>query len=59
MISPAMLQKLSEDVKNTFNMISIDGDTSTNDMVAILANGMTGNPEIVCKGRDFETFKRR
>lgn len=58
-ISPAMLQKaLSEDVNNTFNMISIDGDTSTNDMVAILANGMAGNPEIVCKGKDFETFKK-
>ncbi|HOA84691.1 MAG: bifunctional glutamate N-acetyltransferase/amino-acid acetyltransferase ArgJ [Clostridiales bacterium] len=58
-ISPAMLQiALSEDIKNTFNMISIDGDTSTNDMVAILANGMAGNHEIVGEGEDFETFKK-
>ena len=43
-ISPAMLQKaVSADVQNTFNMVSIDGDTSTNDMVAVLANGMAGN----------------
>ncbi|MBQ9515344.1 MAG: bifunctional ornithine acetyltransferase/N-acetylglutamate synthase, partial [Ruminococcus sp.] len=44
-IAPALLQKaLSGDIRNTFNMISIDGDTSTNDMVVILANGMAGNP---------------
>ncbi|PKM62581.1 MAG: arginine biosynthesis protein ArgJ, partial [Firmicutes bacterium HGW-Firmicutes-21] len=43
-ISPALLQKaLSEDTENSFNMISIDGDTSTNDMACILANGMAGN----------------
>ena len=44
-ISPAMLQKaLSSDIKDTFNMVSVDGDTSTNDMVTVLANGMAGNP---------------
>ena len=43
-ISPKMLQKaLSSDIQNTFNMISIDGDTSTNDMVTVLANGMAEN----------------
>ena len=46
-ISKEMLQKaLSEDIEDTFNMISIDGDTSTNDMVSILANGQSGNIEI-------------
>ena len=46
-ISPAMLQKaLSADVKNSFNMVSVDGDTSTNDMLLILANGQAGNLEI-------------
>ncbi len=56
-ISPAMLQKaLSTDVADTFNMISIDGDTSTNDMVTVLANGMAGNREIVSAGEDFSLF---
>ncbi|MBS7263469.1 MAG: bifunctional glutamate N-acetyltransferase/amino-acid acetyltransferase ArgJ, partial [Eubacteriales bacterium] len=56
-VSPAMLQKaLSTDVEKTFNMISVDGDTSTNDMVAVLANGMAGNAEIASEGADFETF---
>ena len=46
-ISPAMLKKaLSTDIANTFNMVSVDGDTSTNDMVTVLANGMAGNAEI-------------
>ena len=46
-ISPEMLQKaLSEDVKDTFNQISVDGDTSTNDTVAVMANGLAGNDEI-------------
>ena len=58
-ISPAMLQKaLSEDITKTFNMISIDGDTSTNDMVTVLANGMAGNPEIVSEGEDFDAFMK-
>lgn len=56
-ISPAMLQKaLSGDIQNTFNMISIDGDTSTNDMVTVLANGLAGNAEITSEGEDFTTF---
>ncbi len=56
-ISSAMLQKaLSTDIANTFNMISIDGDTSTNDMVSILANGMAGNPTIAEEGADFDAF---
>ncbi|MCR5307525.1 MAG: bifunctional glutamate N-acetyltransferase/amino-acid acetyltransferase ArgJ [bacterium] len=46
-ISPKLLQKtLSEDILDTFNMVSVDGDTSTNDMVTVLANGMAGNKEI-------------
>ena len=56
-ISPAMLQKaLSGDIANTFNMLSIDGDTSTNDMVTILANGLAGNPEVTEEGADFTAF---
>ncbi len=56
-ISAAMLQKaLSTDVQETFNMTSVDGDTSTNDMVVILANGQAGNAEIHAEGQDFETF---
>ncbi len=58
-ISPEMLKlALSSDIKNTFNMISIDGDTSTNDMVSILANGMAGNPEIASEGADFVEFMK-
>ncbi len=46
-ISPKLLQKtLSEDILDTFNMVSVDGDTSTNDMVTVLANGMAGNKEV-------------
>ena len=56
-ISPAMLSKaLQGDVQNTFNMISVDGDTSTNDMVCILANGLAGNAEITAEGEDFSAF---
>ncbi|HBD86233.1 MAG TPA: arginine biosynthesis protein ArgJ [Clostridiales bacterium] len=58
-ISPAMLQKaLSSDVRKSFNMVSIDGDTSTNDMVSILANGLAGNPEITGDGPDFAEFMK-
>ena len=58
-ISPDMLQKaLSSDIQNTFNMVSVDGDTSTNDMVCVLANGMAENSEITCDGEDFETFMK-
>ncbi|MBQ9635136.1 MAG: bifunctional ornithine acetyltransferase/N-acetylglutamate synthase [Acidaminococcaceae bacterium] len=56
-ISAGMLQKaLSHDVQKTFNMLSVDGDTSTNDMVAILANGLAGNQEIAEEGADFDIF---
>jgi len=56
-ISPAMLQKaLSNDIAATFNMLSVDGDTSTNDMVTVLANGLAGNPEITEEGEDFAVF---
>ncbi len=58
-ISPTMLQKaLSADIQNTFNMVSVDGDTSTNDMVTILANGMAGNEEITEEGEDFTSFMK-
>ncbi len=57
-ISSAMLQKaLSKDVETSFNMVSVDGDTSTNDMVCVLANGLAGNPLIDSEGEDFEAFK--
>ncbi|MBO5462845.1 MAG: bifunctional ornithine acetyltransferase/N-acetylglutamate synthase [Clostridia bacterium] len=58
-ISPEMLQKaLSSDIQNTFNMVSVDGDTSTNDMVSVLANGMAGNKEITAEGEDFDAFMK-
>ena len=56
-ISAQMLQKaLSTDIQNTFNMVSVDGDTSTNDMVTILANGMAGNKEITEENKAYKTF---
>ncbi len=56
-ISTLMLQQaLSGDIQNTFNMISVDGDTSTNDMVTILANGMAENLEITEADGDFKIF---
>ena len=56
-IAPAMLKKaLSTDIRSTFNMVSIDGDTSTNDMVTILANGAAGNTPITEEGADFAEF---
>ena len=56
-ISPEMLNKaLSSDIANTFNMLSVDGDTSTNDMVSVLANGLAGNPQITAEGEDFDVF---
>ena len=58
-ISSEMLKKaLSEDIKNTFNMVSVDGDTSTNDMVAVLANGMAGNTPIKADDKNFEIFMK-
>ncbi len=56
-ISPAMLQKaLQADIKDTFNMVSVDGDTSTNDMVTVLANGLAGNAVITTEDEDFASF---
>ena len=56
-ISKETLQKaLSGDVEDTYNMISVDGDTSTNDTVLLLANGMAENPEIADKTEDFRKF---
>ena len=56
-ISKEMLQKaLSDDIKDTFNMVSVDGDTSTNDTVLLLANGEAGNEEITCDNDDYKTF---
>ncbi len=58
-ISKSALQKaLSDDVADTYNMISVDGDTSTNDTVLVLANGMAGNEEIVEGTEDYEKFAR-
>lgn len=56
-VSSGMLKKaLSEDVEDSFNMISVDGDTSTNDMVCILANGTAGNKEITAEDSDYRAF---
>lgn len=58
-ISSDMLSKaLSSDIQNTFNMVSVDGDTSTNDMVTVLANGMAGNEEITAEGADYQKFMK-
>ena len=58
-IAPEMIKKaLSADIRNTFNMVSVDGDTSTNDMVAIMANGMAGNDVITSEGADFDAFMK-
>lgn len=56
-ISPAMLSKaLGDDVPGSFNMVTVDGDTSTNDMVSVMANGLAGNPEITAEGADYDAF---
>ncbi|MCC8126784.1 MAG: bifunctional glutamate N-acetyltransferase/amino-acid acetyltransferase ArgJ [Clostridiales bacterium] len=58
-IAKELLQEaVSEDVKDTYNMISVDGDTSTNDTLLVLANGLAGNPEITEKNEDYENFRR-
>ena len=58
-ISKEALQKaLSEDVVDTYNMISVDGDTSTNDTALLLANGMAENPEIVYGTAEYDEFKK-
>ena len=57
-ISKAMLQEaLSESIQKSYNMISVDGDTSTNDMVIILANAAAGNKSIETKGASYDAFK--
>ena len=57
-ITKEALQKaLSEDVEDTYNMISVDGDTSTNDTAILLANGLVGNQEITYASPEYETFK--
>ena len=58
-ISPAMLkQALSEVVQDTFNMVSVDGDTSTNDMLSIMANGAAQNEAITCANEAYQLFKK-
>lgn len=58
-VSSEMLQKaLSHDVQKTFNMMSVDGDTSTNDTVVIMANGLAGNEEISSEGEAFNSFMK-
>lgn len=57
-IDQKLLQKaLSESIIHTYNMVSVDGDTSTNDTVVVLANGLAGNCEIVTEGTDYQEFK--
>jgi len=51
-----LLKALQEDVKDTYNMVSVDGDTSTNDTVLLLANGMAGNAEITEENEDYKAF---
>ena len=51
-----LLKALQEDVKDTYNMVSVDGDTSTNDTVLLLANGLAGNAEITEENEDYKTF---
>ena len=53
---PLLLEALQADVEDTYNMISVDGDTSTNDTCVVLANGMAGNTEITEKNEDYQTF---
>lgn len=58
-ISVELLQEaLREDVEDTYNMVSVDGDTSTNDTVLLLANGAAENPEITEKNEDYDAFKK-
>ncbi len=58
-ITKEMLQKaLSMDIQDTYNMVSVDGDTSTNDTCLLMANGLAGNPLIDQEGEDYETFRK-
>ncbi len=57
-ISKEMLDKVAKEVvDDTINMISVDGDTSTNDMMTVMASGLAGNAEIDCDGEDYKIFK--
>lgn len=57
-IDAGLLQKaLSEMVKITYNCLSVDGDTSTNDMLTVMANGLAGNEKILCENEEYEVFK--
>lgn len=57
-VSSALLQKaLSDVVKVTYNCLSVDGDTSTNDCVLLMSNGLAGNPQVTSEGEDYENFK--
>ncbi len=57
-ISKEMLDKVTKEVvDDTINMISVDGDTSTNDMMTVMASGLAGNAEIDCDGEDYKIFK--
>ncbi len=56
--APMLSQALRDVVKVTYNCLSIDGDTSTNDMVCILANGEAGNAEITAEDASYEVFKK-
>lgn len=53
---PMLQQALLKSVQESFNMISVDGDTSTNDMALVMANAKAGNPEITAEGPDYEAF---
>ena len=56
-VSPAMIENaLRESIKGTYNCVSVDGDTSTNDTLVLLANGLAGNAEITGEGADYDTF---
>ena len=56
-IAPAMLKRaLADNVRDTFNMTSVDGDTSTNDMVCVMANGLAGNAMITAEGEAYDAF---
>ncbi len=58
-ISPILLEEvLKETVEDSYNMISVDGDTSTNDMVILISNGLAGNQEITLKEEEYEIFKK-
>ena len=54
--APMLHAALTGDVSDTFNMVSVDGDTSTNDMLSVMANGLAGNAEITEEGADFTAF---